>query len=371
MRIGLNMLFLAPGLTGGIETYARGLLHALDKEAPADYEFVVFLSRQAAATFENLSARVTLHAVDARLEIRTRKNVYEQIILPWLVLKHKIDLLHSLAYTGPVLAPVPQVLTIPDLNFKFPGHAVRGMKRVALNILSWAAATRSRKIIAISNFTKQEIQKYWPAIAIKTNVVHLGSEPAPARRAGKSQARSGFLLFVGGGAHKNSAAAVRAYGQTNADLDWDLILVGRMDKELARELSQMTLRKRERVKAVGFQSRMALDELIFSAGCLLVPSRYEGFGLPVLEAQVRGIPVITSHAASLAEIAGEGALLFDPDKEEQLVGLMNQVASSNTLCDKLIERGYENARRFSWSRTAKETIIIYGEVLRKEAHALH
>lgn len=353
------MLYLAPGLTGGIETYGRGLLRALDQHAPREHQIVVFLSKWAAESLGNFSDRVRLQAIDARLENRVLKNLYEQLRFPSLVHAQSIDVLHSLAYVGPVLSAIPHVLTVPDLNFKFPGHEVKGMKRFILSRLCYLTAARSSRIIAISAFTKREIEKYWPEMVKKTSVVHLGSEEPDIVSISRTQPDTNYLLFIGGGTHKNSAIAVRAFGKIPLTADWSLTLVGRIDEGVAAELANLPLAKQKLVKSVGFQPRAKLDELLAQAGCLIVPSRYEGFGLPVIEAQNRGVPVICSNAASLPEVAGQGALLFAPDDEECLVSHMTQVALSDNLRRELVSRGRENVIRYSWLRTAEETLRVY------------
>ncbi len=153
MRIGINLLYLLPGVVGGTETYAAGLLQGL-AAIVSDNEFVVFVNREAADWPLPPKSNFTRIVCPITGSSRAQRYYFEQIRLPLLLRRERIDLVHSLGYVGPVIGPCPSVLTIPDSNFVDVAQTIPPHRRIALSFVSRQAARTANEIITISEFLK-------------------------------------------------------------------------------------------------------------------------------------------------------------------------------------------------------------------------
>ncbi len=368
MLVALNLLYLIPGVVGGTETYARSLIQALAGE-DEDNEYVVFLSREAAdldVTPGPNFRRVVCPVVAMQ---RAARYAWEQGALPIQLMRLKPDVLHSLGYVGPLAARCPHVVTIHDVNFL--GHKGRrtAVGRRAFRFFVERTARDAERIITDSEFSGGEIVKHMNIPREKVEVIHLAGREIPEehRSGGEASAiaaridRPYVLAFSSLSAHKNIPRLISAFSRISQSVPHSLVLVGHLpEKSAAREAMQSA--DADRVIFTGFIPDREVDTLMRGASLFAFPSLYEGFGLPILDAQIAGIPVACSSAGSLPEVAGEGAVVFDPHSVDDMAGALRRCLTDATLRETLIASGMENARRFSWVRTARQTLDVYRAV---------
>jgi glycosyltransferase involved in cell wall biosynthesis len=379
-HIGLNLIFLVPGETGGMEIAARELIGALLAEAPAGMRFTVFVNREGAANGLAAPWGAQLTAVTVPVNARNRMQwvLGEQALLPRLAARVGVDLVHSLASTAPLRGRFRRVVTVHDLIYaRFP-EAHAGIRDLGMKALVPAAARRSDRVIADSLSTRADLIELVGLTSERIDVVPLGFG-APRREQplseGEVRARHGLLdrrVVLGLSAkrpHKNLAGLIDALARLSAEERPVLVLPG---YPTAHE-HDLRVRARMRgvdgdVRFLAWVSDAELETLWALADAFVFPSLYEGFGLPILEAMARGVPVACSDAASLPEVAGEAALLFDPRDPVAIAAALKRLLDDPALAADLIARGRERVREFTWQRTARLTLDSYARALERDLY---
>ena len=372
MHVGLNLVYLVPGETGGMETYARELIPAL-VEARPDVRFTAFVNREADSSEEGpwceLIERV---AVPVQASKRTEWVRGEQLLLPRLAVRQGLDILHSLGSTSPARGGFRRVATIHDVIYRIFPEAHGALRARAMGFLIPLSARRSHRIIVPSASTRSDVVEHLHVPDSKIDVVPLGIgsrvvEPTPEQelrtRLGLDR-RSVVLTSSAKRPHKNLARLLDACALLPAETRPVLVLTGYTtphEAELRQRATQLGLDADTRF--LGWVSSADLEGLFALASCFVFPSLYEGFGLPVLEAMARGVPVACSDRGSLAEVVGGGALLFDPENPRAIADAVQSILDSEALRTKLRAAGDEQARRFTWRATAEGTIRTYERVL--------
>lgn len=365
MRIGINLLYLLPGQVGGTEAYADGLLRGLAR-CDSDDEFHVFVNREAAAWPLPPAANVHRIVCPVNAAGRTGRYIYEQLVLPNLLNRCKIDLVHSLGYVSPLGARCPTVVTIHDLNYRAFGAQMPVVKRTMLALFVKASALRATRVITDSEFAAREITGAFGLGTDRVTVAHAAPRfhttaggNAPELFSRLAIHPPYFVAFSSFSPNKNIPRLLQAFAlvREREHVAHQLVLVGHRP-----ELPETGAVAHD-VVFTGYLSEADLDTVLTAATCLVFPSIYEGFGLPVLDAMAVGIPVVCSRAASLPEVAGDAALYFDPYSPEDIAARMSQVVSDPDLRDRLRHAGFENVKRFSWQKTARETLRVYREIL--------
>jgi glycosyltransferase involved in cell wall biosynthesis len=373
-HVGLNLIFLVPGETGGMEVAARELIPALLEQAPPGMRFTAFVNREAAAAHDGPWGEL-LPSVTVPVSARQRVQwvLGEQALLPRLAAKAGVELMHSLASTAPVRGRFRRIVTIHDLIYaRFP-EAHSGLRGRAMKVLVPAAARRSDRVIADSQSTREDLVQLLGLDERRIDVVPLGlgavrraqplSEELTRARFELGQRRV-LLSLSAKRPHKNLTTLLDALALLDAGERPVLVLPGYATEHEA-EL-------REHARAIGvaedvrFPSWVSAEELeglwaISSA--FVFPSLYEGFGLPVLEAMARGVPVACAEASSLPEVAGDAALLFDPRSAVQIAEAISRLHSDEALRARLRALGERRVQRFTWERSARLTLDSYARVL--------
>jgi glycosyltransferase involved in cell wall biosynthesis len=371
LKVGLNLLHLVPGQTGGSEIYARRLIPAL-LEAGGP-ELVLFAAREGAPAL-----RAEPWATDAEIvelpvngASRGRRVLAEQTLLPRATRRASIDLLHNLFTTAPALPGVPQVTTILDLIYKRFPEAHSGVRSVGMRALVPLSARRSTRIIAISEATKSDVVSFLGVDAGSVDVTYLAPgftgetdpQPEAALRDRHSLADAPIVLSVSAHRpHKNLERLVDAVAAI--DRPFVLVVPGyetQWEGELAAHVRRRGVQ--ERVRFLGWLGDGELEGFYAAATCMAFPSLAEGFGLPVLEAMARGVPVASSNATSLPEVAGEAALYFDPLDVPAMTRAVERLLGDADLRERLAAAGREQAARFTWQRTAGATLRSYERAL--------
>jgi len=373
-HIGLNLIFLVPGETGGMEIAARELIPALVAAAPQGMRFSAFVNREASgAGVGDLREQLPLVTVPVHARRRVQWVLGEQTLLPLMAARAKVDLVHSLASTAPLWGPFRRVVTVHDLIYaRFPEAHAR-LREKGMRVLVPAAARRSHRVITDSLSTRADLIDLLGLAAERIDVVPLGvraqrrAQPlaeADVRARLSLGARRVVLSLSAKRPHKNLLALIGALARIPAAERPVLVLAGYPTEHEARlrERAQ-TLGVDDDVRFPGWLSDAEVEGLWAIADAFAFPSLYEGFGLPVLEAMARGVPVACSNASSLPEVAGDAALLFDANDEAAIADALRRLLADPALAERLRAAGRVRVREFTWERTARATIDSYRRAL--------
>jgi len=353
----------------GIGRYMKCLVEAITAQAPEN-EYLLILPPDG----QDLVNAPEADEICPRLKYYSLR---EQIELPRILSRHKVDLLHSPHFLLPLLRPCPAVATIHDVIYlacqqDLPSRVGQLYYRAMMN----ACARTAARIITDSEHSRSEIVRYLRADPDKIDVIYPGVDTSFQRVTDAVQlaavrSRFGidreFILCVGiYKLRKNHAGLLRAFRRfLEGGAEAQLVIAGPMAegestlRQLAAELGVT-----EQVIFTGFVSDADLRALYSAARIYVCPSLYEGFGFTVLEAMACGAPVVCSHATSLPEVAGEAALYFDPYNPEDMARQLGRVFSDEALRASLIEQGRQNLQRFNWAETARQTLAVYHQALR-------
>jgi glycosyltransferase involved in cell wall biosynthesis len=375
-RVGLDahLLSLAQNYRGaGINGYIYQLLRHL----PAVDDGLCYTAYLHEPGFRGPSGlSVCMSRWDTRNPLR--RIVWEQTRLAWRSRSH--DMLHGLAFAAPLAAACPTVITVHDLSFlRYPG-AFRRFNRYYLAWMTRVAARRAARVIAVSESTRQDVISLCgvPGERVVTipNGVTEDFCPASAAEVAGFRQRKGlpdrFILFVGTlEPRKNLVRLLDAYAlwrrtHYGEDTGCPVKLVIAGGKGWFYDRVFQRVQELALASDVIFPGYVSSDELPWwyrAAAVFVYPSRFEGFGLPVLEAMACGTPVITTTASSLPEVAGDAAWLVGPEDTEGLAAAIERVLSDPGLAAQLRAMGLRRAAEFSWARTAMATARLYRAVL--------
>lgn len=374
MRVGLNLVFLVPGETGGMEVYARELIPRL--AAIEGVEPVAFVNREAAGApgpWHDIAHETV--PVNARNRVEWVRG--EQQHLPRMAARAGCDLVHSLASTAPLRGRFVRVTTIHDLNYKLVPDAHFGLLRLGMGVLVPAAARRSHRIVVDAESTAVDLERHLGVARAKIDVVPLGVSQEltvaptaePELRARLELGDRPILLSVSAKRpHKNLARLLDAHARIDAATRPVLVLPGYStphEQELVARAA--ALGSSEHVRFPHWVDQPDLEGLYAAATAFVFPSLYEGFGLPVLEAMRRGAPVACSDRSTLPEVAGDAALLFDPEDDEAIHAALVRLLGDGALRERLRAAGRERAALFTWDATAAATAAVYERALRAAA----
>jgi glycosyltransferase involved in cell wall biosynthesis len=288
--------------------------------------------------------------------------------------------MHSLASTAPARGPFTRVTTIHDLIYRHFPEAHFGVRTLGMRLLVPLAARRSDRIIADSTSTADDIQRLLHVPADKIDIVLLGAdgderapvEPEPEsevrRRWRLGDHRQAVLTLSAKRPVKNLPRLLEALALIPVERRPVLIMPGYptpFEAELRRRVSQLGIE--DDVRMPGWIPAPQIEGLWRTATCFVFPSLYEGFGLPVLEAMRRRVPVACSDRSSLPEVAGSAAAYFDPDQPTQIAAVIEELLADGSRRGELVRLGSERAARFTWAETARRTLETYARALETRA----
>jgi glycosyltransferase involved in cell wall biosynthesis len=267
------------------------------------------------------------------------------------------DVFFSPGYNTPLFCPCPFVFTIHDLSHVFcPENSSVAIRLYYATIMK-RACRRAVKILTVSEFTRSQIVE-WSGVQ-KEKVINVGCGVDPAYRPERDVYGMPYpyLLCVSNRKrHKNEFRTVEAFGKAAIDRGIHLVFTGEPTPDLSAWIESHSLR--DRVNFVGVVAEERLPSLYRGAVGLIFVSRYEGFGLPILEAMACGAPVVTSNVTAMPEVAGEAALLVNPESIEQISHAISEVVGDSVLQAQLREKGFIRAAEFSWNRTSTQVYQV-------------
>jgi glycosyltransferase involved in cell wall biosynthesis len=382
-RIGIDARFYGP-LGKGLGRYTQEIVDRVTTLDRKNY-YVVFLSHKNFDEFVSENPRVKKVLADVHWY-----GLAEQIIMPRLIAQEKIDLMHFPHFNVPIFCPTKFVVTIHDLILtKFPttrastlGPVKYFLKNIAYRFVINRAIQRSEKVIAVSHYTKDDIISQFNVDPKKIIMIYEGvaglEDSTDKRYAAKlksAEILSGYcilepyLLYVGNAyPHKNLEMLVSVFLKLRKKFsDLKLVLVGRDDyfylrlKEFAQKES--SLKDFEAIIFPGYVPDEDLQTLFKHAALYVFPSKYEGFGLPPLEAMSYGCPVVSSNATCLPEIMENAAIYFNPHDEKKIISVIQEILSDQFLRSELVKKGYEQIKKYNWENAAHQTVTVYQGVL--------
>jgi glycosyltransferase involved in cell wall biosynthesis len=333
----------------GDETYARGLLRELAAAAPGDLRLAA-ITRHPELVPEGIEP----------VELPARSQTLRMTIgVPRLLRRLRPAIVHF-QHALPLAAPAPAVLTVHDLSFERDPSLMPPRDRLIFRAVVPRSARRADRVLAVSELTKRDLIELYGIPEEKIVVTPNGVDPAFTVE-GPSPDGEPYVLVVGTlQRRKDAAAAIEALaliGETAPRL----VIVG-PDKggRAGAERKAAELGLADRVELRGHVPQDELAALYRGAACLVFPSRYEGFGLPVLEAMASGTPVVTTTAGALPEVAGDAAILVEERNPVALAGGIERAIADR---ERLRGAGLERASHYSWAETAGRTLEVYRSLL--------
>ncbi|WP_243361198.1 glycosyltransferase family 4 protein [Fundidesulfovibrio terrae] len=350
--------------SGGVKEYLVSLLTELLRQDTRN-EYVLFHSQPRFAGMFPGARDVSLGC--------SNRLVFDWIKLPSALKKHAIDVAFFPSSNMPPRVPCRSVAAMMDLGY-FYGDL--RMYRFADTLYMKTAIAKTARhagaLLAISEHTKSDLTRILGVPERKITVTHLAADdiylrPVPDEDVARFKAGHGlsrpFFLYTGNiSPRKNLQALLEAFSRVKDRVDADLVVTGGLSWSDSWTAWVESLGLSYRVRRLGFVERSDMPALYASALAYVFPSLFEGFGLPVLEAQAVGTPVICSNATSLPEVAGESAYMIDPHDVAGLARALEETANDPDLHAALSAKGRENVRRFSWSETARKTLEVFERV---------
>lgn len=368
MRIGIDA-FPAIYNYGGVARYTRNLLRAV-LAVESDDEFIAYVPVESPGPRE-----LGVWEASSRLKrVQVRRAFFR-----WRGWLDKLDLYHGTNYKVQTMGRLGGVVTIHDLWLdRHPEYSKKAFGQHLSFFRTRRRTAQAVRVITVSEHSAKDIHELYGVSKDRIAVIPNGvsSEFRPDHEVSSvSRLRSQYglsaepyILFMGGAdPRKNHSTLFQAYAMNPGLRErYFLVVVGNPVHRLGSIMeTSRTLGISDRVVCAGMVNTEDLRLLYSNANVFVFPSRYEGFGLPILEAMACGAPVITSNTTALPEVAGDAAVLVNPDDADKLAEAMVRVLQDSLLQMHLRAKGLERAGQFTWERTARETVALYREIYSK------
>ncbi len=341
--IVVNARFLTQPITG-VQRYGIEISLALKKK----HKDIIFIAPK------NIIHRDIALKLDAISFGDLSGHAWEQYELPKYLKKISSPLLVNLANTAPIFYK-NKISTIHDIAFeKFP-HNFSWKFRKSYQFLVPKIISSSKRVFTVSEFSKSEICSLYKTNASKIHVIPNASSSIFTKGSHRESTAKYILAVSSLTQQKNFTGLIDAFNILQ-DQRHELLLVGSINRNFATQTLIDKIDSNPRIKFSGRVSDKTLVDLYRNAAAFIHPSFYEGFGIPPLEAQACGCPVICSNIASLSEVCGSSALYFDPYNSSDIADKIDNVLADADLSKKLILSGFENIKRFSWESSANKIL---------------
>lgn len=371
-KIGINLLYINPKLAGGSVTYALKLVKEISL-LDNNNKYIIYINKECKNINFEVGKNFEIRVLNFEYSSVYLRYFWEQLILPFYLNLDKIDLLHSLGYVTPLFTNVKKVVSILDINYKGHSNNMSASKRFLLGSMVNLSAIFSDKIITISEFSKKQIVKYTQVKENKIIVTLLSgsSDLPPSENKATNEILKKYnifnefiIAFSSPSPHKNIERLLEAVSEIlkyNSNLK--LVLVGHQHKSESLNKVIQKNNLNDDVIFTGFVPDEDIQPLMSNAKLFVFPSLYEGFGIPLLDAQVCQIPVVSSNAGSLPEVGGNAVLYFDPENTTEMTEVISRVLEKDSIKAEIIKKGIENREKFSWKKTAEQTLDVYKKIL--------
>jgi len=360
------------GLCGprtGIGWYTHHLLRAFE-HIDEDWSGHILLNETPPDRFTD---RFTCHCFPFPRTVRLRFG-WENIILPGMLRKISPDIWHSPLSVVPPFGRFPKAVTVHDVAFlHFPEILPRAYRNYWIRHTR-RACQQADRILAVSESTRRDLTDFFPGCASRIEVIPEAADPfynqPPSQMEreevlSRHRLSSGFLLFVGTlEPRKNLRFLIEACNQLHESWqDCPPLVIAGGKGWLQSDLMSKIGSNPAKIRLLGYLERKELRVLYHEAGMVLIPSLYEGFGLPAVEAMACGAIVVASDASSLPEVVGEGGVLLPIDDPARWAGAIRTLLESPEQIKKLRQSAREQSQKFSWEKTARETFRVFREMV--------
>ncbi len=361
LRIAIDTTGLG-GVKTGTGVYLTEILQSWNACPDIHHEFIIFSSPKTSGYLQTLGLDQRFRFIPAP-DSRPLRILWQQAVLPRHLARLDIDVHWGCGFTLPILSSRPMVVTIYDLTFQLYPEVHERLKRYYFPKMIAAAVKKARRVVAISETTRQDIFRLLPASRGKTDVTLLAPRVLPAAASPPAATGSDYMICLGTlEPRKNLPRLLEAWLSINDDdrKGIKLVVVGVRGWMVDEVLSKYGNAKNS-IIFTGFVDDATLRGLFRGALALVYPSIYEGFGLPVVEAMAEGVPVLTSNIGATREIAEGAALLVDPYSISSIREGLCQIVRDRDLRSRLSALGRNRAAQFSWQTTANQTLAILEE----------
>ena len=366
MRIGVNLLFVEPGEVGGSEALLTNLVRAV---AGAGQAVVVAAMQGFRAAHPDIGSLAEIVEVPWRSNYRGLRIAAEHSWLAVIARRHRLDVIHHGVGTAPFVKTLPTVVTVHDIQYRHYPEYFSAPKLAWLRANVPFVVRHSEVVTVPSHFVREDVLAAFDADPDRVRVVPFGGEGLLAASAGEDVVRSRYgldrpLFFFPGRSypHKNHRFLVEAFAPL-ADRA-DLVFTGPpgpRDEEIDQTAARLGIAAA--VRRLGLVTRGELAALYEAATALAWPSRFEGFGVPVLEAMTAGCPVVASCTTAIPEVVGQAGILLSPDDAEGWTTALGRVLSDPALAAALVARGRERLAEFSWERSGRLQVEAYRQAV--------
>lgn len=379
MRFAIIARILKPEYNGfGIQTQLLGLLRSIMQVNPG-HELVLIVEPGQVLPPDLSGGEFKIVPLPPRTDSVIGRLWWDHVGVGMLCRQLEVDALYGPAHVRPLYAPCPSVVMVPDMIYhRSPeqwAFTDQFYFRLAVSLLT----TRATQIIALSQSTRRDMHQFLNVLDNRITVVYPGVPQGFRLRAAvettgvraKYHLGRPFVLYAGSShPRKNLAGLIAAFERVAAEVPHDLILVGPSAWTKQADADRIEHSPFPgRIRRLGIVPTEDLQQLYSQADLFVLPSLFEGFGFPVLEALACGCPTITTDVSSLPEVAGEAALLVPPGDTTALAAAMRRVLTDDALRRQLRRAGPEQARRFSWDQTARQTLALLERAAMGENYA--
>jgi glycosyltransferase involved in cell wall biosynthesis len=374
MRVGCNLLWLVPGSVGGSETAIVSLLREIGDHQPEDVELSLYVLDAFAGTYPDLVERFPTRPVPLTGRLKPLRVAAENTWLASQAHRDGLDLVHHMNAVLPAVRRTAGIVTVHDLQpFDMPDN-FHPVKRAYVQRSVPRSVRKSRLVLTPSEFVRRAIIDRFGVPPERVRATLWGVDPPSTDVAvGQVQARYGlprrwFVYPAVTWPHKNHELLIRAFATVAAqEHDVVLVLTGGEAQSEDRVRAQIAgTGLRGRVRRTGLIPRRDMLAIVRGAVALTFPSRYEGFGLPVLEAMSLGTPVLAGDAAALPEVVGDAARLIATDDADAWGAAMLDLLQDGDERERLIAAGHQRVGAYSWATTARETLAAYRDAVADE-----
>lgn len=354
----------------GIEEYSYQVIKRLRNKL-TDQQIIIYIKKNQSIDFELPE--------NWKIKIINLPYLWTQLGLSMELLFHSVDVLFIPAHVVPLIHPKNTIVTVHGLEYEFCPKAYSSWARMYMRWSIKFSCRWAKKIISVSQNTRRDLIRLYKVADKKIQVIYEGYEEKskiqnpnvksqtpclPAGRNLKSQISNlkPYLLFVGRlEERKNVIGIIKIFEMLKEkyNISQKLVLAGKSGYGFSQiELAISISKYKNDIIQLGFVRDEDKFTLIAGADIFVFPTFYEGFGIPVLEAQSVGVPVVTSNTSSMPEVSGDSAILVDPMNNGQIADAIYELISNKTIRENVIKRGYENAKRFSWEKCAAQIVEV-------------
>ncbi len=365
MRIGIDASRAFLRKPTGIEEYSHETIRHL-RNGLRDVSVVLYVRKKIA--FQNGRFRLLMPEIDFDLPEHWRvrgiwaPRFWTQIGLSLEMLLHPPEVLFVPAHTVPLIHPKRTIVTVHGLEYEFSPESYGFLERLYMRWSIRYSVRTAERVIAVSENTKRDLVRLYGVPEEKVRVIYEGFTQTQSPHQSRSETGKPYFFFVGRlETRKNVIRMVEAFElfKEKTGLSHELLLAGKPGygySEIRKRIAKS--KYREAIREAGYVDNAEKGRLFHGAEAFLFPSLYEGFGLPVIEAQRAGIPVITSNTSSLPEIAGEGAILIDPARPEMIADAMETLVRNPEKRADIMRKALHNSQRFSWEKCAEGLVDV-------------